>query len=229
MSLFYSPTAGVLVRPTTGSLIPDVHYLAGQEQWSDVECLHVLSSIQDWEFVDSDNDGLVPVIERCRSDYWTSRAQSLIICLIGGVSDSLAIEVLEHVESIIQSRCSANQLLNRLLIAPLKDSRRVGALAKCALGGGFATVGGLLDRIVDLQALLRRLIGMWLNLPAGEFADLPVSREAFWQNLAAQSLLTRLLEAADKPAFRTAWATLAFDEAGVPGRLCDYSSRQFAC
>ena len=178
----------------------------------------MLSSIQDWEFVDSDNDGLVPVIERCRSDYWTSRAQSLIICLIGGVSDSLAIEVLEHVESIIQSRCSANQLLNRLLIAPLKDSRRVGALAKCALGGGFATVGGLLDRIVDLQALLRRLIGMWLNLPAGEFADLPVSREAFWQNLAAQSLLTRLLEAADKPAFRTAWATLAFDEAGVPGR-----------
>jgi tetratricopeptide (TPR) repeat protein len=138
--------------------------------------------------------------------------------MIDGVSNSLAIEVLEHVEGILQSHCSVDDVLNRLLIAPLRDSQPVGRLAKLALSEGLATVGGLLDRLVDLQPLLRRLAETWLRLAATEFTDLPTSREAFWQNLSTSSLLTKLLDANGKTAFKNAWATLAFKEVSVSGR-----------
>jgi tetratricopeptide (TPR) repeat protein len=218
MNVLYSPTVGILVSRAAGATIPDVHFLVEEEQWSDVEKVYLLSNIRDWQVVESDADDLAPVFQSCTEDYWVSRSQSLIICLIQGVSDSLAIEVLEHIDSILQLHCSADKVLNRLLIAPLKAPGRAEVLAKLALAEGYATTGGILDRLVDLQPLLRRFVETWLNLPAEGFVDLPVSRETLWQDLATRRLLTRLLEATNKDAFTGIWATLALADTGVSGR-----------
>ena len=102
----------------------------------------MLSNIHDWQVVASGDTDLVPVIHKCTLDYWVSRSQSLLVCLIDGVSSSLTFEVLEHVEYIFQSHCSADEVLSRLLVAPLKDRHRAEALARVAMADGFATVGG---------------------------------------------------------------------------------------
>ena len=194
MIAMFSPTVGVLVSAQDEVLMPDIHYLAGQEPWTGPEALHLLSSINDWEPVDFSGDDLSPAIERCTLDYWENRARSLVVCLIEGISDSLTVEVLDHLESVLQSHCASDKVLNRLLISPLKAPSRVGTLASVSLSNGFGAIGKLFDRLLDLQPLLRRLASAWLNLPALEFVDLPMSREVFWQDLAEQSLLTKLLD-----------------------------------
>ena len=218
MNVIYSPTAGILVSAPPSGPAPDIYYLADRHEWSDLEGLYTLSAIQDWQVVNSDDADLRSVIQSCTSDYWLSRVQSLIICLIEGVSDPLALEVLERVEEALQAHCSVDGVLGRLLVAPLRDSRRVEALAALALSNGFSAVAALLDRLADLQPLLRRFVARWLELPATEFVDLPVSREEFWQRLTGDSLLTRLLQAADHAAFSSTWLGLARVESAVVGR-----------
>ena len=64
----------------------------------------MLSTIQDWQVLDSDGDDFTALVKKCASDYWIRRVQSMVICLIGGTSDSLTLEVLEYVESIFEAR-----------------------------------------------------------------------------------------------------------------------------
>ena len=94
-----------------------------------------------------------------------------------GVSDLLTVEVLWNVEQILLSRCSSDNVLSRLLIAPLLEPQRASRLARMSLSNGFATTARLLDTLVDLQPLLCRFVDHWLDLPPNDFSELDLSRE----------------------------------------------------
>ena len=152
------------------------------------------------------------------SRYWTERASSFVECLLEGVEESLALEIIEYVESILQQRARADHVLNRMLRAPLRVPSDALILSKRAIGGGFGALGALLERLHSLQPLLGRLTEHWLSLTPEAFADLDSSQQDLWNQLVNESIILELLEAPDSSAFRSSVNKLVFVQTSPSSR-----------
>lgn len=216
MNALCSYTAGVFVCPKAECDSPDVHWFNNQDDWSEVEVRHALSIIDDWETVDGESEQ--PLIEKCLRVYWSRRLATWIVCLLEGVSVDLEREVLGCVEDVLKARPLVEELLNELLIAPLKEPSRVTALAAEALSDGHAAVAAILAKLHDLQHLLRRLVDTWLLVPSDYVAELVSTQQDLWCRVVSEGVLVKLLEASTGEAFRKSWNSLVFNEKSPAAR-----------
>jgi tetratricopeptide (TPR) repeat protein len=203
-----SRSAGVLLLPKPGTdeySVLDV--IVGKEQ-DPVEAKYRYSAVQDWEEIEG-TDGTA-LLKTAIQEYWLARTVSLLREVIGGLESSLEKRVLEHVEEILGSRVSSGEALDCLLIAPLADPRSPLAPAKSALSYGFSAVASILDELVELQPLLRRLTDLWLSLPETPFSHLSETREMIWVTMVEKGAMKQLLKAGSRRDFTAQWNLLMF-------------------
>jgi tetratricopeptide (TPR) repeat protein len=216
MNALCSYTAGVFVCPKAEYESPDLHWLNEQADWSEVEIRHALSLVDDWETIVGDDEQAL--VEKCHRVYWSRRLATWVICLLEGVSVDLERETLGCIEDALKARPITEELLNELLIAPLKQPDRATALAAQALGDGHAAIGAILERLHDLQPLLRRLVDTWLLVPNEYITELVSAQQALWLRVVREGVLIKLLEANTHEALRQSWNLLVFNEKLPAGR-----------
>lgn len=204
----FSSSAGVLYLPKPGTDEYSVLDLVGGEEQDPVEAQYLYSAAQDWEEIEGTNANAL--LETAACEYWLERTVSLLRLAIDGLEESLETEVLENVEELLSSRVSSEQVLDRLLVAPLADPSPSVALAKSALSHGFSAVAAILDELVDLQALLHRLTDLWLGLPETAFRNFSESKEMIWVTVVEKYGIKRLLNAGSKHDFKAKWNLLAY-------------------
>ena len=166
------------------------------------------SSAQDWdelECVDVDS-----LLATATSEYWLSRSVSLLRVALRGIDKSMEKRVFEDVEEQLGFRFSAEDLLDRLLVAPLKNREKPIQLANSALSSGFSGVASVLNELSDLQPLLQRFTDLWLELPPQLFQGVVESREEIWATLAIRSKLNELLKVEGPSELEGKWNLLAF-------------------
>ena len=156
-----SSSAGVLLLPKTGTGEYTVLDVVRGEEQDPIEAQYLYSAAQDWEEIEgSDAKALLEIATR---EYWLDRTVSLLRLAIGKLESSLEKRVFEEVEEILSSRVSSEKVLDRLLVAPLKNPSLPLECAKSALSYGFSAVASILDELAELQPLLRRLTDIWLG------------------------------------------------------------------
>jgi len=213
----WSPTIGALLIERSAQEAPTVRFIAEQISWNEIETLHLLSVVDDWQTVEADSE--VELVRQLEEDYWAARAADLAICLLGGLSDALEIRVLERVEEITQTHLSPDKLLDRLIAAPLAHPTRASELAKRSLGCNFSATAKLLDDLWDLQPLLRRFADSWLELASDLTMDMCLRREEFWLRLVREGILRQLLRVQSRPNFLTYWSSLLISEPDPSARV----------
>lgn len=203
-----SRNAGVLLIPksgTDGYSIIDV--VAGKEK-DHIEAQYLYSVAQDWQEIKGTDTGAL--LKAATYEYWLTRAVSLLREVLGGLEKSLEKRVLEHIEEILSSRASSEKALDRLLVAPLRDSDSPLKPAKSALSYGFLAVASILDELTDLQPLLNRLTDLWLSLEETAFSQFLESRETIWMTVIEKGKIKQLLKADSGKNFRNEWNLLAY-------------------
>jgi len=209
-----SSSAGVLLLPKSGTGEYAVLDVVGGEEQDSIEAKYLYSTAQDWEEIEgTDADALLEIATR---EYWLARTVSLLRLAIGGLENPLEKRVLEHVEEILCSRVSSERVLDRLLIAPLADPRSPLMLAKSALSYGFSAVASIIEELVDMQPLLRRLTEIWLGLLSPDSHDYSDSKEKIWVTAVDKCGIKQLLIARNKHEFIKVWNRLVFHHFANP-------------
>jgi tetratricopeptide (TPR) repeat protein len=203
-----SRSAGVVLVPKPGTKEYAVFDIVEGVQKEPFEAQFLYSAAQDWEEIEG-NDATA-LLETATREYWLARTVSHLRMAIGGLEASLEVRVFESTEEILGSRVTSEDVLNRLLVAPLADPLSPVALAKSALSHGFSVVASVLDELVELQPLLRRLTDHWLGLPEELFSDMPESKEKIWLTLVEKHRLSDLLKSDNGDDFENKWNLLAF-------------------
>ena len=226
-----SRSAGVVLIPKSEADEYAVFDLVNGIERSPRESHHLYSAAQDWAEIEGDNtDSLLDTATR---EYWLAYSVSHLRLALGGLEESLKLRVLEYTEEMLGSRVSSEDVLNRLLIAPLADPLSPIALAESALSHGFTAVASVLDTLGDLQPLIRRFTDHWLDLPKEVFSTLPESREMVWLTVVEKGEMSELLKASSKHDFEAKWILLAWSfhspqsRAGVSSLGKELSGRLF--
>lgn len=204
----FSSSAGVVYVPKGGANEYEIFDVVEGEVREPVEAQYLYSASQDWEELEgSDAENLLEV---AASEYYVGRTVSLLRLAVAGLERPLEKRVLEDVEELLQTRVSAEKVLDRMLVAPLKDDRLPFAPAECALSYGYTGVASILDELVELQSPVRRLTDMWLGLPDTMFSDFGMSREKVWAIVVEKCGMKQLLGAGSRGVFTAKWNLLAF-------------------
>ena len=177
-----SNSAGVLLLPKPGTGEYTVLDVVRGENHDSVEVQYLYSAVQDWEEIEGTNANAL--LEIATRGYWLERTVSLLRLAISGLESLLEKRVLEHVEEILGSRVSSEKVLDILLIAPLSEQQSSISLAQTALSNGFSAVASILDELVELQPLLRKLTDRWLGLSVTPFRNFPESKKTIWATVA---------------------------------------------
>jgi tetratricopeptide (TPR) repeat protein len=203
-----SSSAGVLLLQRPGADEYSVLDVVGGEEQDPIEAQYLYSAAQDWKEIEGTDANTL--LETATREYWLARSVSLLRLAIAGLDVALEKDTLEHIEEILGSHVSPVKVLDRLLVAPLRDPNSILALAKSALRYGFATVASILDKLVDLQPLLQRFTDLWLGLAASTFSHFSEPREIIWMMIVEKGELQQLLRAGGRSGFTTKWNLLAF-------------------
>lgn len=202
-----SRSAGVLLVPEQGTAEYAVFDVVTGERQDPVEAQYLYSAVRDWEDVEgADADALLRATSH---EYWLARTVSLLRLVIGGLEEPLERRVLEHIEETLGARVPCEETLNRLLVAPLVNPHSPLAPGKSALSYGFSAVASILDELVDLQPLLRRLTDLWLGLQGTAFARFSETKEMIWVTVVEKVGVKQLLRANDRDEFTVRWNLLA--------------------
>lgn len=203
-----SKSAGVLLLSKSESADYTVFDVALGEEKEPIESQYLYSAVQDWEEIEASNE--TEILDIATKEYWLTRVVSLLREAIGGLESELEKCVLEYVEELLGSRVSSEMSLNRLLIAPLKHPQSSTVLAKTALSFGFTATASILDELVDLQPLLRRLTELWLSLSETVFSRFSESKDFVWLTVVEKGDMKQLLNAANRNGFTKKWNLLAY-------------------
>lgn len=166
----------------------------------------LLSCLEDWEEVPTGDIALV--LHNLASRHWGLQAESFSLALLDGVEGELAVRAIQEIEELLAARVSSDDLLHRLLIAPLRESSRAKEIAKLSVSSGFAVTGEVFNSLENLQPLLSRLALAWLKLPEELFAGTEIGRTAVWKKLFTGHIATHLLRASSGPEFKSHWTSL---------------------
>ena len=207
-----SSSAGVLLLPKPGTGEYTVLDVVGGKEQDPVEVQYLYSVAQDWEEIEGTNTSAL--LEIATREYWLERTVSLLRLTMGGLESSLEKRVLEHVEELLGPRVSPERVLDRLLVAPLADKRSSVTLAHSALSCGFSAVASILEELVDLQPLLRRLTDLWLGLPETAFSCFSESKQMVWLTVVEKGQMKQLLRAGSRREFTAKWNLLVFQFSG---------------
>ncbi len=194
-----SSSAGVIFIPGKGT--PDareysIHDLVEGVVMEQAEAHLRYSVVQDWEEIEGRD--AATLLESATREYWLTRTVSHLRLAIRGLEKSLEMRVLEDITENLGARFSPDDVLNRLLVAPLANPQSPHALAKSALAQGFAAVASILDDLMDLQPLLHRMTDRWLDLPEAVLSVASESREMIWATVSKRGGLKELIKASNK-------------------------------
>ena len=175
-----------------------------------------LSVISDWGVVEGATQEVIleEAVAACRAH----RAVDLLRIALGGVEASIATEILDDVNTSLQTQVAPRALLSLLLVAPLKDVATLEQLVSACLSSGYAALAHVLDQLRDLQPLLRRFANAWRDVHDLEFAASTRTRDELWQHLSESGKLVDLLQAPNESKFSSAWNLMAFEEGTPPAR-----------
>lgn len=203
-----SRSAGVVLIPEPEMDEYVVLDVVEGEKKDPVDAQYLYSAAQDWEEIEGNDP--TALLETATREFWLARTASHLRLAIRGLEKPLEARVLESTEEILGSRVTSEDVLNRLLVAPLADPLSPVALATSALSHGFSVVASVLDELVELQPLLRRLTDHWLGLPEANFDSLPESKEMIWATVIEKVELRELLKTDNKRDFETKWTNLVW-------------------
>ena len=106
--------------------------------------------------------------------------------------------------------CLPRKFLIAFSLPPWADQCSSVALTRSALNNGFSAVASILDELVELQPLLRRLTDRWLGLSVAPFRNFPESKQTIWKTVAEKCGMKQLLKAKNKNEFTDKWNLLVF-------------------
>lgn len=216
MQAWLSPSTGMLLSVDSQHEFWRVHTTIEDAKWRHDRPEMVISAFDDWCEVEAETEHAV--IQGAVSEYWHARATSLLICALQQLSDELENDILEEVEEVLATHAETSKVLNRLLVAPLKESSNARLLAMKSLRMGFGATGDLLDVLRSLQPLLRRLAIVWCNVPESEFMDAECNRQEMWRSLSQEGYTLDLLNAPSANQFLASWNRQVFKHQTTPGR-----------
>jgi tetratricopeptide (TPR) repeat protein len=209
INAFCSPATGTVIREPLVSADSSVFFVNQEVPWPKEEWPFLFSVIDDWMPIEAKSEQ--QLIAVAQFHYWLTRATNYSVALFGKFSDDLRGLILEHLDFMIRSHVSSDTVLNRLLLAPLREEFDAHHIAEEALGHGYAAVASLFDAVSDFQPLLRRLCAAWLALPLEEFEAFDFDRTYLWNAIAQFHLLPQILNASSPKAFTAAWSGLVFN------------------
>jgi len=204
-----SSSAGTIIFPEPGTKANIVYDLVEGQKKNSSSAQYIYSAAQDWREVEAENTNIL--IEKATEEYFVGRVVSLLRMVLSDLDESLAVRVCQEVEEIFETRPFTTQnALSRLLIAPLNNTASTVLLAKLALSNGFTVTALLLDQLMELQPLLKRLVSIWLELPKSLFSNFIETRELIWATLFEQCGMVKILKAASGEEFSNHWKLFSF-------------------
>jgi len=208
ISGYWSATNGVLIVDSPDRGEATTLFVAPHLDWPADEQRFLLSVCDDWEILEAENHDILLAL--AKDEYWRSRSVSYALILFDDFSRDLNHDIIVHLEEMLQAMAPSDQVLSRLLVAPLRDSERTLRIVSDALAIGCGGVAALFDSLKDLQPLLNRLTTVWLQLPVEEFAEFS-DRSEIWITAARSGVLLDVLRSTNSASFLSTWNTLAFE------------------
>jgi tetratricopeptide (TPR) repeat protein len=175
-----------------------------------------LTSITDWSPVVESN--IQRILERSAGNAWLERCVSLMEFCIGAGDPDLRKDIFDEVEDHLQSRVVADDLVSRLLVAPIRHAEPLTELVREALADGNSASASVLEKVRDLQPLLCRFSDRWLSLSDAGFVDVSRTRQEVWQSLSREGRVQRLLELDNWNAFQNEWSAFSLREKTAAAR-----------
>lgn len=209
MSALFSRSTGILLLPHAQSETYTAFDVTDGTQREAVEAQYLSVAVTDWQNLDAEN--IDAMLEKATAEYWLERAVSHLRFVLLGLEDALLEDVLEEAEESIGSRVLPNRVLDRLLIAPLKDPNWARASAKLTISKGFGAIASIIEDLVDLQPLLNRLANLWLEVTTDEFINNPEIKAHLWNELVDHVGMSSLLKSENRERFRLQWNLLIFE------------------
>lgn len=206
MNGYFSPSVGLLLSGSTHS-DAQIRCVDEELDYPREQLLNFASLVDDWEEVDSLGDP--SVLQNAALKYHLARGISYSFGLLDGIDDGdLEHDLLEYIEDTLQTRVPMQALLQELLVAPLHTPETAEKIAATALGHGYATTANLFEKLFDLQPLLRRLVGAWLEIPASQWMEVESDRTRVWNAACSSGVVVKTLEQASARQIRSQWNVL---------------------
>ena len=180
----------------------------------DVKARSVMNQVPRWLHLSTDweeyqDDSVEKLVESCNREYWIQRASDLLL-IISRYDDCK--EVLDEINDIVMTYASAEEVMNRLLIAPLLDRSYFERLAITALADGYSAVASILDQVVELQPNLLRLVDNWLSIVSAHEDDLEIADyQTIWRLVNRRSNVSKLIRSTTEKEFLNNWNKPIFD------------------
>lgn len=207
MNVYVAPSGSIAAIEQPGSSplyfsLPECSQLSG-----DVVARTYLGD-GEWELVvGPDRDTLLAkAIER----HALLRAVSNIELCFAPLSTALHIRLLGDTEVIGKAYPVRQDLIARLLCAPLREPELCEKTIGLALSNGFGFVSNILEAVFDLQAELRRLVSVWLELVPAEFVAFAHGKQWVWNLAVRDRVILDSLSVKSANQLKSTWARLAF-------------------
>jgi tetratricopeptide (TPR) repeat protein len=149
-------------------------------------------------------------ISLAKRHYWAERAASQIRILLNSSNDNLIEITLKHIEETIEERSIAIDILDALLIAPLKPENNLSLLAEKALSLGLGSTASVLDSLLDNQPLIKRLSDKWLESDITFEEKHGNNKQIAWNILTKSVGLSNLLKSETQYEFQRSWNLAIF-------------------
>jgi len=188
---------------------PELFSAINMEQLDSCHERRMLSLVQDWQVLEAENSQAA-LLETKRL-FMLARCVSLVRLRLMVPEEDFGNGVFKEIESIISSYVPSKLVLQKLLIAPFANTRRIKECAALALSNGYAVAGGLLDRMYSLQPLILRFSAIWLRLPHNPFFSVNLTRQEWWVRLIESGDTLEIIEASDKQTINRIFGQLAFN------------------
>ncbi|MEX0655322.1 MAG: tetratricopeptide repeat protein [Phycisphaeraceae bacterium] len=210
-----SYSAGLCIVDQDGEDSPLVLSFAGGSITQICADAGVLSTVPDWEVLEQPT--ITELTEYGSRVYRMKRAGSMLELAFQIDDPEISIEVIEDVEDEL-SAISPDQLIARMLIAPLKNTHQWAGLSKTAAAQGLNAVANILDQVVSSQPLLRRFMSAWDRLPLTLFTPLHTTKGAVWEQLVDKGLNLQIINATSRDHLRRIFHQFAFSMSTPPKR-----------
>ena len=169
----------------------------------------VLSTIHDWQVLESKD--FTSVLDEAKAISMTTRCVSLARLRLMISNHDQGKMLCGEIEDLISGYVSANHVIQKMIVAPYKSPEKIKECAMLSLSDGYAATASLLNKLYDLQPLLRRLSHIWLSLPIDRFFNGGISKQEWWAQLYESGNLLKIIEASDGRGVKNVFGMIAFN------------------
>lgn len=183
-----------------------------------------INLVADWQYVrGGTEEEIVRYVDQAFQDH---RCSSYFeVCMVG-VSNELFGDLVEAIETGLQTRADPDSVLRYLVRAPLAIPHAMEAVRDYALAKGLGATATIANEAIELQPLLRRFVGVWLRT-VSDLAAQGVDVAALYLRITQHPRFLDLLHAANRQAITRVFFDLAHADDNLTHRqLCFAASRE---